>query len=49
MNVNRDKRIVGEYDPPLPERIQNPTKADLEKLEELKAKYKRMKENRLKA
>ena len=43
-----EAKNIGEYDPPLPERIKNPTKADYEKLEELKAKYKRMKESRLK-
>lgn len=48
MSIDKDKRMIGEYDPPLPERIKNPTKEDFERLEELKEKYKRMKEDRLK-
>lgn len=35
----RDKRIDGEYDPPLPKRIVNPTEEDLKKLEKLLEKY----------
>ena len=39
MSTVRDKRIDGEYDRPLPERIEKPTKEDREKLERLLAKY----------
>ena len=37
--VKRDMRIDGEYDRPLPERIENPTKEDKEKLQQLMNKY----------
>lgn len=43
MSYNRDKRIDGEYDPPLPERNANPTKEDKEKLKKLLKKYKNTK------
>lgn len=43
MSYNRDKRIDGEYDPPLPERNTNPTKEEQEKLERLLEKYKSIK------
>ena len=49
MSIDKKKRMIGEYDPPMPERIKNPTKADFERLAELEEKYKRMKENRTKA
>ena len=39
MSTVRDKRIDGEYDRPLPERIEKPTKEDREKLKRLLAKY----------
>lgn len=39
MSTKRDKRIDGEYDRPLPERIANPTKEDKEKLQKILAKY----------
>lgn len=43
----KDKRITGEYDPPLSERNPNPTKADLQKAEEIAEKYRQMKAERL--
>ena len=36
---NRDMRPDGEYDRPLPERIENPTKEDREMLRQLVAKH----------
>lgn len=39
MSTKRDKRIDGEYDRPLPERIDKPTKADQERLKVLLEKY----------
>ena len=39
MAYMRDKRIDGEYDPPLPKRIEQPTKEDKEKLKKLLEKY----------
>lgn len=39
MSKLRDKRIDGEYDRPLPERIANPTKEDREKLKKILEKY----------
>ena len=39
MSNIRDKRIDGEYDRPLPERIANPTKEDQEKLNKILEKY----------
>ena len=39
MNIERDKRIDGEYDPPLPERIVEPTEEDKEKLRKLLEQY----------
>ena len=39
---DRDLRIDGEYDRPLPKRIENPTKEDQEKLQLLIKKYTRM-------
>lgn len=39
MSNVRDKRVDGEYDRPLPERITNPTQADQDKLKKLLAKY----------
>ena len=32
MNIKKDKRIDGEYDPPLPKRPVNPTEAEKEKM-----------------
>lgn len=43
MSTKRDKRVDGEYDRPLPERIANPTKADKEKLAKLLEKYPKLK------
>jgi len=34
-----DRRLCEEYDPPLPKRVENPTKEDKEKLEMLLKKY----------
>ena len=42
MSIERDERIYEEYDPPLPERIKNPTKEDKEKLKRLTEKYKKL-------
>ena len=39
MSTKRDKRIDGEYDRPLPDRIANPTKEDEAKLQAVLAKY----------
>lgn len=39
MSTLRDKRIDGEYDRPLPERISKPTKEDREKLKRILEKY----------
>ena len=39
MSIVRDERVDGEYDRPLPERIEKPTKEDFEKLEKILAKY----------
>ena len=39
MTYEKDKRITGEYDPPLSERNPNPTAIDIKKLEELEEKY----------
>ena len=39
MSNVRDKRIDGEYDRPLPERINKPTREDREKLKRLLDKY----------
>ena len=36
---NRDMRPDGEYDRPLPKRIENPTKEDQERLQQLIEKY----------
>ena len=47
MAYEKDKRITGEYDPPLSERNPNPTKADIQKAEEIAEKYRRMKAERL--
>lgn len=44
MSTNRDKRVDGEYDRPLPERIINPTKEDKEKLARLLEKYPKLKD-----
>ena len=44
MNIKRDKRIDGEYDPPLPERSGKPTQEDKEKLKKLLEKYPNLKE-----
>ena len=41
MSYNKDKRIDGEYDPPLPERNSTPTKEDKERLQKLLEKYKK--------
>ena len=35
MSTMRDKRVDGEYDRPLPERIAEPTKEEKERLEKL--------------
>ena len=40
MSYNKDKRIDGEYDPPLPKRDTILTKDDKEKLEKFLKKYK---------
>ena len=42
VSYNRDKRIDGEYDPPLPKRNTNLTKEEQEKLEKLLEKYKKI-------
>ena len=39
MSIKRDKRIDGEYDPPLPKRSATPSKEDREKLEKLFQRY----------
>lgn len=40
--MSKDVRdICGEYDPPLPERIDKPTAEDIEKLRNIIARYKR--------
>ena len=44
MSTKRDKRIDGEYDRPLPERIVNPTEDDKKKLAELLKKYPNLKD-----
>ena len=44
MSIERDERIDGEYDPPLPERIVEPTAKDKEKLKRLLEKYPSLKE-----
>ena len=41
-----DGMIVGEYDPPLPERAKTRTKEDEQKLKELLEKYPGLKENK---
>lgn len=46
MSNMRDKRIDGEYDPPLPKRIANPIKEEIEKLEQIIAKYERLAKSR---
>lgn len=43
MSTKRDKRIDGEYDRPLPDRIVNPTKEEEEKLQAVLAKYNKSK------
>lgn len=43
MSDKRDKRIDGEYDRPLPERIEKPTKEDREKLKRILNKYDKQK------
>lgn len=43
MSAKRDKRIDGEYDRPLPDRIVNPTKEDKKKLAKLLKKYPNLK------
>ena len=45
---DRNLRIDGEYDRPLPKRIENPTKEDQEKLQQLIEKYAKMAEERQK-
>ena len=42
---NRDMRPDGEYDRPLPKRIENPTKEDWERLQQLTEKYTKMEIN----
>lgn len=44
MSTMRDKRVDGEYDRPLSERITEPTKEEKERLERLLEKYPRLKE-----
>lgn len=44
MPTKRDKRIDGEYDRPLPERIGTPTREDEEKLAKLLEKYPKLKD-----
>ena len=44
MSIKRDKRIDGEYDRPLPERIVKPTEKDKERLKKLIEKYPRLKD-----
>lgn len=44
MNIKRDKRIDGEYDPPLPKRVANPSAEDRKKLAEILEKYPNLKE-----
>jgi hypothetical protein len=46
VSIKRDPRIDGEYDRPLPERIETPTKEDLEKLQRLLGKYTKKSEKR---
>ena len=43
MSIKRDKRIDGEYDRPLPERIVNPTEEDKKRLKKLHKKQLRKK------
>ncbi len=45
-SYEKDRRITGEYDPPLSARNPNPTKEDLQKADEIAEKYRRMKKNR---
>lgn len=44
MAAERDKRIDGEYDPPLPERSDTLSTEDIEKLEKLFQRYPNLKE-----
>jgi hypothetical protein len=46
VSIKRDPRIDGEYNRPLPERIETPTKEDLEKLQRLLEKYTKRAEKR---
>lgn len=46
MPEERDRRIDGEYDRPLPERITNPTEEEKERLAKLLEKYQRLKDAR---
>ena len=39
MNSKYDNQVDGEYDRPLPKRITNPTKEDLDKLQEILIRY----------
>lgn len=41
MAYNKDKRVNGEYDPPLPERLTTLTEKDKAELERLLNKYKK--------
>lgn len=43
MSNVRDKRIDGEYDRPLPARVDKPTEEDQERLKELLDKYSKSK------
>ena len=47
LSYEKDKRITGEYDPPLSKQNPNPTKDDLQKAEEIAEKYRQMKTERL--
>lgn len=47
MAYEKDRRITGEYDPPLSKRNPNPTKEDLKKTEEIAEKYRKMMVERL--
>lgn len=52
MNDSREERIidgmiVGEYDPPMPERVKTRTKEDEQKLKELLKKYPGLKEDKV--
>ena len=44
MSIKRDKRIDGEYDPPLPERPIKPSEDDKEKLKRLLEIYPNLKD-----